>query len=259
LIATDSSIPWQDAGMAPQSPDEPFRPLFDDPDLEAVFAKASPADTLAAVLTEARMVLPEVDSPLDAELWGSDIVAALGSAGGQADEIVAAAERSGTPEALAILRVLGAVGSPPLREAASAAAGRLAAQGITEPPWAGSVGAPTPGECWSYGDASGRQEAVTMSFWYGDAGHVVSVLLDRDQGGGIKNIWVGASGDLLDRTIQMSRRDPRMIFEMITQADARGRMDRAIAAGECPQQPDEASNVASRRALLHARVALLRR
>jgi hypothetical protein len=244
--------------MGAQPPDEPIRPGLGDSELEAVFARASPADTLAAVLTEARMVLTEVDSPLDAELWGSDIVAAIGS-GDQAEQIVAAAERAGTPEALATLRVLGVVGPPPLRAAASAAAHRLAAPGVTEPAWADSIGAPSPGQCWSYGDASGRQEAVTMSFWYADSGHVVSVLLDHDQGGGIKNIWVGASGDVLERTRQMSLHDPKMVFEMITQADARGRMDRAIAAGECPQQPDEAGNVASRRAILQARVDLLHR
>jgi len=245
--------------MTSQQPEEPFASLFDDPELEAVFAGASPADILAAVLTEARMVLAEVSSPLDAELWGSDIVAALGSGRDQAGAIVSAAERSGTPEALATLRVLGAVGSPPLRAAASAAADRLAALGISQPAWAESIGAPVPGQCWCYGDALGRQEAVTMSFWYADRGHVVSVLLDRDQGGGIKNVWVGESGDVLDRTRQISARDPKMIFEMITQADARGRMDRALAAGECPQQPEEVGNVASRRAILQARVALLRR
>ena len=89
--------------MTAQPPDEPFGSLFDDPELEAVFARASPSDTLAAVLTEARAVLTEVDSPLDAELWGSDILAAFGSEPGQADEIVSAAEQSGTPEALASL------------------------------------------------------------------------------------------------------------------------------------------------------------
>ncbi len=245
--------------MTQEPQDEPFRSLFDDPELEAVFARSSPADTLAAVLTEARMVLAEIDNPLDAELWGSDIVAALGSGGAQADAIVAAAEQSGTPEALATLRVLGAVGSPQLRAAATAGADRLAALGISEPAWATSIGAPTPGPCWSYGDARGQQEAVTMSFWYADRGHVVSVLLDRDQGGGIKNVWIGEAGDVLDRTRRMSERDPRMIFEMITQADARVRMDRAIAAGECPEQPEEVGNVASRRAILLARIGLLRR
>jgi hypothetical protein len=242
-----------------QPSDEPFRPLFDDPALEAVFARSSPTDTVAAVLTEARMVLAEIDSPLDAELWGSDILAALGS-GGQADALVAAAERSATPKALATLRVLGAVGSPQLRAAASAAAGRLAGQGIGEPAWAASIGAPVPGECWRYGDARGQQEAVTATFWYGEQGHVLSVLLDLAEGGGIRNLWVGASADVLDRTREMAReREPMMIFEMITEADARGRMNRAIAAGECPRQPDEIGNVASRRAFLRARAALLRR
>jgi hypothetical protein len=252
-------LPWQDAAMTPQPPDEPFRSLFDDPELEAVFARASPADTLAAVLTEARMVLAEVDSPLDAELWGSDIVAALGSRADQAEAIVAAAEEAGTAEALATLRVLGTVGSPPLRASASAAADRLAALGISEPAWAASIGSPSPGQCWSYGDARGQQEAVTMTFWYGDRGHVLSVLLDHQQGGGVKNVWVGELGDVLERTRMMSELDPRMIFEMITRADARGRMNRAIAAGECPEQPEEVGNVASRRAILMVRVALLGR
>jgi len=243
----------------PQPSDEPYRSLFDDPELEAVFARSSPADTVAAVLTEARMVLAEIDGPLDAELWGSDILAALGS-GGQAEALVSAAERSATPEALATLRVLGAVGSAPISAAASAAAGRLAGQGMSEPAWAASIGAPTPGECWRYGDSRGEQEAVTAAFWYGERGHVLSVLLDLTEGGGIKNVWVGDLGDVLERTREMARaQKPMMIFEMITAADARGRLDRAIAAGECPQRPEEVGNVASRRALLRARAALLRR
>jgi hypothetical protein len=243
-----------------QPPDEPFRSLFDDPELEAVFARSSPADTVAAVLTEARMVLAEIDGPLDAELWGSDIVAALGTGGGQADALVSAAERSGTPEALATLRVLGAVGSGPLAAAASGAAGRLAARGVREPPWASSIGAPSPGECWRYGDARGNQEAVTATFWYGGRGHVLSVLLDLTQGGGIKNIWVGDAAGVLARTREMAlEREPAMIFGMIAEADARRRLDRAIAAGECPAEPEEVSNVASRRAFLRVRAAALRR
>jgi hypothetical protein len=273
--------------MGPQVPDEPFGSPFNDPDLGAVFARSSPADTLAAVLTEARLVLAEVENPLDAELWGSDIVAALGSGGDQADElasdqaadqagdqagdlagdqaadladaIVSAAEGAATPAALATLIVLGAIGTGPLGEAARAAAGRLAEAGISRPDWAESIGAPSPGQCWCYGDVRGHQEAVTMTFWYADQGHVVSVLLDHDEGGAIKDIWVGEAGDILDRTRKMARLDSKMIFEMITQADARARLDRAFAAGECPGQQAEASNVASRRAILRSRMALLHR
>jgi hypothetical protein len=229
-----------------------------DLDLDAVFGRSSPDDAFAAVLTEARMVLAEIASPLEAELWGSDILAALGGAQSTAAQAtVPAAERSGTPEALAILRVLSVLGWPDLRTSAAQAAGRLAARGVADPPWAADVGSPTVRECWRYGDDRGLQEAVTMSFEYPAGRHVVSLLLDHSFGGGIKNIWVGEAGDVLARTQLMADEDPSMVFEMISPADALRRARRAIAAGECPAQPDEYSSVASARAILRARVALL--
>jgi hypothetical protein len=229
-----------------------------DLDLEAVFGRSSPDDAFAAVLTEARMVLGEIDSPLEAELWGSDILAALGGAASLAAQaMVPAAERSGSPEALAILRVLAALGWPGLCTPAAEAAGRLAARGVPDPAWAAAVGAPSVGECWRYGDDRGVQEAVTLSFGYAAGQHVVSLLLDHSCGGGIKNVWVGDAWDVLARTKDMAAEDPSMIFEMISPAAARVKVDRAIAAGECPVQPDEFSNVASTRAILRARAALL--
>jgi hypothetical protein len=244
-----------------------------DLDLDAVFGGSSPAEAFAAVLTEARMVLGEFGSPLDAELWGSDILAALGGPrSAAATAMVPAAEATGTPEALAILRVMAAVGWPELRSIATQAANRLAAQdlrapdqeaqgleaqGLDEPPWAAQMGAPTVGECWRYGDDRGLQEAVTMSFGYGAEWHVVSLLLDHGYGGGIKDVWVGEAGDVLQRTRAMSDQDPAMVFEMISPADARAKALRAIAAGECPSQPDEIGNVSSTRAILRARVAIL--
>jgi hypothetical protein len=256
-----------------------------DLDLDAVFGGSSPAETFAAVLTEARMVLGEIGSPLDAELWGSDILAALGGPKGNAAiAIVLAAEATGTAEALAILRVMAAVGWPELRSAATQAANRMAAPGLEapgleapgleapgleapgleapgldEPPWGAVMGAPTVGECWRYGDDRGLQEAVTMSFGYEAELHVVSLLLDHGCGGGIKDVWVGDAGDVLERTRAMADQDPAMIFEMISPADARVRALRAIAAGECPTQPGEIGNVSSTRAILRTRVALLPR
>lgn len=251
--------------MSPQYRDEPLGPAFGDADLESVFGRASAADTCAAVLAEARIVLPDIDAPLAAELWGSDIVAALGARSGLAEAFVPAAEQAATPEALAVLRVLVAVGpagqagQSVLRTAARAAADRLAARGITEPGWAAAVGAPQVGECWRYGDVSGVQEVVTMSFGYGSKEHVVSVLIDNSQGGAVQDVWIGDSGDVLERTRQMSVQDPDMVFGMISPQQARTRMDQAFAAGECPRQSQEIGNVASRRAILRARVALLPR
>jgi hypothetical protein len=244
-----------------------------DLDLDAVFGGSSPAEAFAAVLTEARMVLGEFGSPLDAELWGSDILAALGGPmSDAATAIVPAAEATGGAEALAVLRVIAAVGWPELRTTATQAADRLAArdpgaegpgaegpgaEGLKEAPWAAQMGAPTVGECWRYGDERGLQEAVTMSFGYGAEWHVVSLLLDHGDGGGIKNVWVGEAGDVLARTRAMADQDPTMVFEMISPASARARALRAIAAGECPSQPDEIGNVSSTRAILRARVAIL--
>ena len=110
--------------------------------------------------------------------------------------------------------------------------GILPSQSLTN-----EVGSPSVGECWRYGDDRGVQEAVTLSFGYTAGRHVVSLLLDHSCGGGIKNVWVGEAGDVL----------------------ARSKVERAIAAGECPVQPDEFSNVASTRAILRARAALLAR
>jgi hypothetical protein len=242
--------------MTAQPPDEPPA-QFDDAELASVFSPASPAGVCAAVLTEAKIVLPDIVAPLDAELWGSDIVAALRSAGVTWPQVVQAAERSATPQALAMLRVLGVIGPPGLRDPAAAAADRLAASGLSEPGWAARLGSPRPGDCWRYGDAAGVQEAVTMSFHYGQQAHVVSVLIDLTQGGAIQDIWIGPRADVLTRTRQMSAADPGMTFEMLDPADARARLERAIAVGECPGQPEEAGNVASRSAVLRARIALL--
>jgi hypothetical protein len=229
-----------------------------DLDVDAVFGRSSPDDAFAAVLTEARMVLAEITSPLQAELWGSDILAALGGPRAVAAQaMVPAAERTGTPEALALLRVLAAVGGPDLAGPAGEAAARLAARGVPDPAWAAEVGSPAVRECWRYGDDRGVQEAVTMSFEYPAGRHVVSLLLDLSFGGGIKNVWVGEAGDVRARTQALAAEDPGMVFEMISPADARSRAERAIAAGECPAQPDEVTAVASARGILRARVALL--
>jgi hypothetical protein len=96
-----------------------------------------------------------------------------------------------------------------------------------------------------------------MSFKYAGTGHVVSVLVDHRRGGRIRDVWVGEAKNVLARATAMSQQDPKLAFTMISAADARTRLDRAIAAGECPRLPEDAANVASARAILRARVALL--
>ena len=241
----------------------------EDPDIAALFAPLRPAQASDVVLREAREVLAHLHKPIDAELWGSDIIGAL--SGGDADaaeggadimaeltdSLVPAAEQSATPEALALLRILAAIGSPALAAAAAEAAGRVTEGGVTDPDWAAAIGSPTVGRCWHYGDVGGRQESITVSFGYGDAEHALSVLIDHGRGGKIKDAWVDDAEGLLDKTWMAAENDPLIIFEPIEAADARTRLENAVAAGECPGKPDEVDDLTAHRALLRARVRYL--
>jgi hypothetical protein len=237
-----------------------------EPDINALFAPLRPGQASDVVLSEARQVLAQLRQPIDAELWGSDLIGAL-TRRAEGDEtavlaelagsLVPAAERSATPEAVALLRVLGAVAGPGLAEAATAAADRMTAGGLPDPDWAAAIGMPTVGRCWHYSDVGGQQESVTLSFGYGPAEHALSVLIDHRRGGRLKDAWVDNAAGLLDKTWLAAQTDPLVVFEAIAPDDARDRLTRAVSAGECPAKPDEADDLAAHRALLHARIRYL--
>jgi hypothetical protein len=238
-------------------------------EIAELFAPLRPAQAAHVVLSEARQVLAHVSQPIDAELWGSDMIGALGrhSAGGDREEVMAelasslvpAAEQDASPEALALLRVLGALGTPVLKTAATEAAKRVAGHGVPDPDWAAAIGSPTIGECWHYSDIGGRQESVTASFGYGASEHALSVLLDHGKGGKIKDAWVDDAEGLLDKTWMAADSDPLIVLEAIGPADAGARLTKAIGAGECPGKPDEVDDLSAHRALLYARVRYLLR
>jgi hypothetical protein len=238
-----------------------------EPDIAELFAPLAPANAASVVLSEARQVLAHIHRPIDAELWGSDMIGALSghATGGDdagvmaelATSLVPAAERDGTPEALALLRILAAIGSPELQAAATHAARRVAGRGVPDQDWATEIGSPTVGQCWHYSDVGGRQESLTMSFGYGQAEHALSVLIDHGRGGKIKDAWVDDADGLLDKTWLAAENDPLIVFEEIQPADARARLARAVAAGESPTKPDETDDLTAHRALLHARARYL--
>jgi hypothetical protein len=235
----------------------------DEPDVAGLFAPIDIADAVRGVLDEARAVLGHLDDPVDAELWGSDVIGALSSAGEEqamtalADTLVPAAEEAATSEALALLRVFAAIGSRDLRTAAIDAATRVLSRSpdVADAPWASTIGAPEVRDCWHYADVGGRQESLTMSFAYGDRQHAVSVLIDHGRGGKIKDAWVAKGSDQWIAAELAAGSDPLVVFEMLDAADARRRLEQAMTAGECPEQPDQADDIAAHRALLRARLA----
>jgi hypothetical protein len=243
---------------------------FSESDMAELFAPLRPAQAFGVVLSEARQILAHVRQPIDAELWGSDMIGALGSGGsGEAGPddsevmkeialaVVSAAEEDATPESLALLRILGAIGGPSLRRMARAAADRVAAGGVPDADWAAAIGSPSIGKCWHYSDVGGRQESVTVSFGYGTAEHALSVLIDHGNGGKIKDAWVDDAEGLLDKTWLAAESDPLIVFESLEPGDAGQRLARALQAGERPTKPDEVDDLTAHRALLHARVAYL--
>lgn len=231
----------------------------DEPDVAGLFAPVAAVDAVTGVLDEARAALSHLDDPVDAELWGSDIIGALSAAGqapamtALAQGLIPAAEEAATPQALALLRVFAAIGSPELRDAASQAASRVAAKEVPDAPWARQIGSPLVQDCWHYADTSGRQESVAMTFAYGEREHTVSVLIDHGRGGGIKDIWVAKGAGLFDTELAVGD-DPRLLFETLGIAHARARIEQALNAAECPEDKDQADDIAAHRALLKARL-----
>jgi hypothetical protein len=236
--------------------------VTDEPDVAGLFAPVAADDAVTGVLAEAKAALSQLDDPVDAELWGSDVIGALSSAGQEpamsalARTLVPAAEAAATPDALAMLRVFAAVGSAELRAAADEAAARLAAKDVADAPWARQIGQPDVRDCWHYADTGGGQESVAMTFAYGLRDHTVSVLIDHGRGGGVKDIWV-AKGAGLFATELVAGGDPRVVFEIIPSAQARDRLEQALALKECPEDTDQADDIAAHRALLQTRLTQL--
>ena len=240
----------------------------EDPDIAALFAPLRPAQASDVVLREAREVLAHLHKPIDAELWGSDIIGALSGGGPDGADrpdvmaeltasLVPAAEESATPEALALLRILAAIGSAALEDGGGRG-GRAGNRRRRRRPGLGGRHRLADGrEVLALRRRRRPAESITVSFGYGDAEHALSVLIDHGQGGKIKDAWVDDAEGLLDKTWMAAENDPLIVFEPIEPADARARLENAVAAGECPGKPDEVDDLTAHRALLRARVRYL--
>src|ERR1700722_10516327 len=94
-----------------------------EPDIAELFAPLRPAQASDVVLNDARQVLSHVQRPIDAALWGSDMIGPLDGARPfdkdfmteLTGSLVPAVEMRATPEALGLRRVLGAIGTPELK------------------------------------------------------------------------------------------------------------------------------------------------
>lgn len=251
------------------APDEALRVLDEAADVEDALQRlqaagfvSSPEDALAGVLDGFTPLLERGCDQLDAELAGLEFLRLVRDGVPEEEvpavlvDLVAHAEQSGTPQALAMLRVLAVTGpAEEVRVAAAEAADRLAAGGLKDRPWVRGLGSPEVGSCFGYG--LGPQSAIALTFTYGRKAHAVVVLIDHVLGGGVKDCFVTDSPDTIRAEYRTAARQIRADFLDYTPAEARVILDEALASEPCPVEEDQVDDVDTYLDLLHDRVALL--
>ena len=92
--------------------------------------------------------------------------------------LVDGAVRRHTPDGAALLRLLMALGTHDTKRAASKALAELTSAGVYPPDWVTEIGKVTPGQAWRRYDVFGDDEAIAVTFGYGEAEHGVVVQVD---------------------------------------------------------------------------------
>ncbi len=254
-VPADVLDPLRDAGDAAEIVDR----------LVASGALPGPEESLASLLEQFTPLTRRGADPLSAELAGYEFLATMRATGVEEDDVPAvlsgmieSAERIGTPQAMAMLRVLGAVGPPAVRPVASATAQRLAAAGLPDPTWADGLGHPDARTAFGYVDMFGTQEALAITYSYGRKQHALAVLIDHGLGGGVKDVFVGDRPRLVRDNYARTARSCDVDLHDYALTDAADILDRALAAPPCPQADDQVEDVGAYLDLIRTRLDVLR-
>jgi len=222
------------------------------------------ADSFEGMLGWFAPLLEPGSDQLDAEICGSEFVGELRRAAPPdldvadvlRDVIRQLPDHQG-PAALAMARVLAAVGPGAIREIAADTAGQLAAAGQADMPWAVGLGTPEPGAPFSYADIYGEQRSIVIPYSYGRKKHAIAVLIDYVLGGGIKDCYpVDYTTSLRDHYRKIGAQ-PDLMFSELDGAQARQILAAALSRQPCPADPEQAEDVENYIDLVRARVARL--
>lgn len=160
-------------------------------------------------------VLAEADDPMDAELAGAALASTMAVAGADmaaavVQGLIPQLEASPRLDALALLLALGSVDRRGgLAEAASAAAGRLAAAGVPGPGWAGELAEPVRvGRCVRLSDSDDTMSVLAASFQRAGREHAMLVFVDEEDCGAAEEILV-LDGEHLPEVLDDIRADGR--------------------------------------------------
>ena len=137
--------------------------------MSSLWAGIAAGDPLRAELETATcMAIPRVVGELDPDETEKFISTVL----------VDGAVRRQTPDGAALLRLLMTLGTQGTKRAASRALAELTGAGIYPPDWVTGVGKVTPGQAWRRYDVFGDDEAIAVTFRYGEAEHGIVVQVD---------------------------------------------------------------------------------
>jgi hypothetical protein len=183
-------------------------------------------DLLRAELEAATcMALPRVGqlSPEDTQAFITKVLV---------DEAI----RQPSAEGAAMLRVLMSLGSPATKRSASRALAELTEADIYPPDWVASAGKAVPDRAWRRYDVFGDDEAIAVTFRYGEAEHGVVVQVDLT---GIPvAIAIGVAADPAALIEALSREDdPFDRVEQIGLAEARAHLEAPLARGDEEADP----------------------
>lgn len=226
----------------------------------------APDEIVAPIAESLISEIANVRRPLDAELVPCAVFGLIeqGVVGEPAEreaalatlitQVVEHAERRGTADALALLRVFSLLGPRAARASADAAAERLAALGVPDRPWASTIGRPTVLRTWQYGDIFGEQESVGVLFSYPGRDHALAVLIDHTLGGGLKDCFLADGRGAAD-VLEVGRRaaaEPEVWFRDVDLATAAAVLCEAVEAPTVPVHDDQVEDVS---ALFHFTLA----
>ena len=168
--------------------------------------------------------------------------------------LVDGAARQRSPDGATLLRLLMALGTAKTKKAASRALAELTGAGIYPPDWVTEIGKPVPGQAWRRYDVFGDDEAVLVTFGYGDVEHAVVVQVD------LTGIPVATAAGVapdpagLIEAINRST-DEFESQEQISLTEARRRMEDPVA--RCEEDPELAIETVIHLPLVRARIRRL--
>jgi hypothetical protein len=205
----------------------------------------------------------EAGEPLHAELETITCMAIPYAAGQREPEsidtfmsavLVDGAARQRSPDGAALLRLLMALGTAKTKRAASRALAELTGAGIYPPDWVTEIGKPVPRRAWRRYDVFGDDEALLVTFSYGDVEHAVVVQVD------LTGIPVAtAAGVAPDPAglIEAINRDTEEFErqEQISLTEARRRMEDPVA--RCEEGPELPIDTVIHLPMVRARVRRL--